>query len=61
MKLLANKIHVQGMTVLLADKVHEQEPQCKRLRFIQPWIPTSFRFPEEVLFKNLLMFFFPAC
>ena len=31
MKLLANKVHIQGMTVfiLLADKVHEQEPQCK--------------------------------
>ena len=24
MKLLANKVHVQGMTVLLADKVHEK-------------------------------------
>ena len=27
MKLLANKVHIQGMKVLLADKVHKQEPQ----------------------------------
>ena len=26
MKLLANKAHIQGMKVLLADKVHKQEP-----------------------------------
>ena len=31
MKLLAKKVHIQGMTVLLADKVHKQEPQCKWL------------------------------
>ena len=36
MKLLANKVHIQGMEVLLADKVHKQEPQCKWLRFTQP-------------------------
>ena len=30
MKLLANEVHIQGMTVhvLLADKEYEQEPQC---------------------------------
>ena len=27
MKLLANKVYIQGMEVLLADKVHKQEPQ----------------------------------
>ena len=27
MKLLANKVHIQGMEVLLADKVHKQELQ----------------------------------
>ena len=29
MKVLANKVHIQGMTVFVlpADKVHEQEPQ----------------------------------
>ena len=27
MKLLVNKVHIQGMEVLLADKVHKQEPQ----------------------------------
>ena len=26
-KLLANKVHIQGVEVLLADKVHKQEPQ----------------------------------
>ena len=31
MKLLANKVHIQGMEVLLADKVHKQEPQRKWL------------------------------
>ena len=36
MKLLADEVHVQGMTVLLVGKVHEQEPQLKWLHFIQP-------------------------
>ena len=36
MKLLANKVHIKGMEVLLADKVHKQEPQRKWLHFIQP-------------------------
>ena len=27
MKLLVNKLHIQGMEVLLADKVHKQESQ----------------------------------
>ena len=36
MKLLANKDHIQGMTVLLADIVHEQEPQRQWLCFTQP-------------------------
>ena len=27
MKLLANKVHIQGMEVLLVDKVHKQEPR----------------------------------
>ena len=35
MQLLANKVHKQGM-ILLADKVHEQEPQCKWLHFTHP-------------------------
>ena len=30
------QVHKQGMTVLLADKVHELEPQRKWLRFTQP-------------------------
>ena len=30
-KLLANKVHIQGMEVLLADIMHKQEPQCKWL------------------------------
>ena len=30
--ILANKVHIKGMT-LLGDKAHEQEPQCKWLRF----------------------------
>ena len=36
MKLLANKVHIQGMKVLLAVKVHKQEPQRKWLLFTQP-------------------------
>ena len=36
MKLLANKVHTQGMTILLADEVNEQEPQRKWLCFTQP-------------------------
>ena len=41
MKLLANKVHtVQGMEVLLADKVHKQEPQCVAIRFTHATIPT---------------------
>ena len=29
MQLLATKVHIQGMTLLLAYEVQEQEPQCK--------------------------------
>ena len=37
MKLLTNKVHIQGMEVLLAEKVHKQEPQCKMaICFTQP-------------------------
>ena len=35
MKLLANNVHIQGMGVLLADKVHKQEP-CHNV-----WLYTS--------------------
>ena len=27
MKLLVNKVHIQGTEVLLGDKLHKQEPQ----------------------------------
>ena len=37
MKLLANKVHIQ---VLLADKVHKQEPQRMAIRFTHATIPT---------------------
>ena len=40
MKLLANKVHIQGMKVLLADKVHKQEPQHVAIRFTHATIPT---------------------
>ena len=40
MKLLANKVHIQGMEVLLADKVHKQEPQRMDIRFTHATIPT---------------------
>ena len=40
MKLLANKVHIQGMKVLLADKVHKQEPQRVAIRFAHATIPT---------------------
>ena len=40
MKLLANKVHIQGMEMLLADKVHEQEPQRVAIRFTYATIPT---------------------
>ena len=36
MKLLANKVRIQGMKMLLADIVHKQEPQ----RFTQPSLNT---------------------
>ena len=38
MKLLANKVHIQGMEVLLADKVHKQEPQHVGMHFIHATI-----------------------
>ena len=40
MKLLAKKVHIQGMEVLLADKVHKQEPQriYIAIHFAQPSI-----------------------
>ena len=28
-----NKVHIQGMEVLLADKVHKQAPQYVAIRF----------------------------
>ena len=40
MKLLANKVRMQGMTVLLADKVHKQEPQRVTIRFTHATIHT---------------------
>ena len=40
MKLLANKVHILGLEVLLADKVHKQEPQCVAIRFTHATIPT---------------------
>ena len=36
MKVLADQVHIRGMTVLLVDKVREQESQLKWLHFIQP-------------------------
>ena len=39
-KLLANKVHIQGMEVLLADKVHKQEPQHVAIHFTHATIPT---------------------
>ena len=41
MKLLANKVHMQGMEVLLADKVHKQEPQRVFICFTHATIPTA--------------------
>ena len=38
MELLANKVCIQGMEVLLADKVRKQEPQRKWLPFTQPFL-----------------------
>ena len=40
MKLLANKVHIQGMKILLAGKVHKQEPQLVTIRFSHATIPT---------------------
>ena len=40
MKLLANKVHIQGMEVLLADKVYKQEPQRVTIHFTHATIPT---------------------
>ena len=39
MKLLASKVHIQGME-LLADKVHKQERQCVAIHFTHATIPT---------------------
>ena len=38
MELLANEVCIQGMEVLLADKVRKQEPQRKWLPFTQPFL-----------------------
>ena len=45
MKLLAKKVHIQGMEVLLADKVHKQEPQhkCIYVSHNHPYISSSGR------------------
>ena len=40
MELLAKKVHMQGMEVLLADKVHKQEPQHVAICFTHATIPT---------------------
>ena len=34
------RFHIQGMKVLLADKVHKQEPQRVAIRFTHATIPT---------------------
>ena len=31
-----NKVHRQRIAILLADKVHEQDPERRWLHFIQP-------------------------
>ena len=44
MKLLASKARIQGMAILLADKAHEQDPQCKWLLYVShnhPYINSS--------------------
>ena len=55
MKLLANDVHIQGMEVLLADKVHKQEPQhtCQWLSLFY-----FFDFCKKPFNKSL---FFLAC
>ena len=43
-EVLANKVHIQEMEVLLADKVHKQEPQRGAIRFTTcnyPYISSS--------------------
>ena len=40
MKLLANKVNIQGMEVLLADKVHKQKAQRVPIHFTHATIPT---------------------
>ena len=43
MKLLASKVHIQGMEVSLADKVHKQEPHHVAKHFTHATIPISAR------------------
>ena len=40
MKLLANKVHMQGVEVIQVDKVHKQEPQHVAIHFTHAIIPT---------------------
>ena len=58
MELLANKVYIQGMEVLLADKVHKQEPQ--RINgYFHTTIPTcvavAWQMPRVLSFLLLLM------
>ena len=45
-KLLANKVHIQGMEVSLADKVHKQEPQ--RMQQLHPLSLQRFDFSKNL-------------
>ena len=56
MKLLANEVHMQGMEVLLADKVHKQEPQRVAICFTHATM--LFDFCKKSFNKFLFVLFF---
>ena len=47
---LANKVHIQGIEVLLADKMHKQELQRVAIRFTH-----AFNYPYISSSKPLLL------
>ena len=58
MKLLANKVHIQGMEVLLADRVHKQERQCVAIHFSHATIPSDGCMCETCMYSHTLSFLF---
>ena len=52
MKLLAKKVNIQGMTVLLADKVQKQEPRNVNVNGYTMFVQYSLKEQKQQIFLS---------